>query len=686
MPFPVFRSGFMKVIKIEGFCIKLVLALTLTALSFYGFSQQQQHNFKEILNRSKTIILSEEGKINSIAELASTMGKDGRWADLDYAKVARNDSWPPRTHLQRLQALAIAWAKPNSKFYHDSAVAKAIHLGLNDWLKHRYRNENWWHNEIGVPLLFKDILILFEDNLTAVELQQALTVMRQFKVHGKAANLIWSADLGIHYAALTQNAQLLDSCSNLVSKEIKISTADGIQPDYSYHQHGERLQTQHYGAAFLKQTVNLAWALKGTEWQIPQEKINILNKFVLEGWAWMSRGVNISPASIDRMASRPDALKQGDLSNLIPLLTDLSPAYKDEFEHLKEAQTANMPSVFGFKYFPYSDFAAYQQSGYSLFLKTISTRTLATESINGENQKGRLLNNGNTYFVKDGNEYFNLMPFWDWDFLPGITNSKDSLNIVRTDFSGGINKQTSGFLAMKYALQNGGKKLNAHKMWATHNGLTVCLISDLKTKHLENTVYTAMDQSRLRDTISTTDGLLGVHQKDTLIQPKWIIHNGLAYVPLQKSTIKLVTKKVSSSWATINNVQTNNLLTDSIFMPLLVHPRSETKSAYAVFDAKTAKEVETKLATVKRIINKKNIQSVTFANDVKMTCFYKAGKIRYAKKETLKVNKPCLVLIDKDKLSVSDPYFKGGLIKVTYKGIKYSIELPATGQKTVELL
>jgi len=57
----------------------------------------------------------------------------------------------------------------------------------------------------------------------------------------------------------------------------------------------------------------------------------------------------------------------------------------------------------------------------SYFIKTLSTRTLPMESINNENQLGVQLNSGDTYLIRNGTEYFDLMPVWDWQHVPGVT-------------------------------------------------------------------------------------------------------------------------------------------------------------------------------------------------------------------------------------------------------------------------
>ncbi|MBO9660136.1 MAG: chondroitin AC lyase, partial [Chitinophagaceae bacterium] len=172
--------------------------------------------------------------------------KNGQWPDINYQNQERGN-WKTRDHLLRLQALTVAWSKPGNNLSGKDNVLQSLLAATDHWLNKKYQNSNWWHNEIGVPQMIRDIMILLQKQLSPKQWEQALTVLRQHKVHGTGANLTWSADLGLHYAALTNNENGIDSCRNLLIKEITISTREGVQPDFSFHQHGARLQNYHYG-------------------------------------------------------------------------------------------------------------------------------------------------------------------------------------------------------------------------------------------------------------------------------------------------------------------------------------------------------------------------------------------------------------------------------------------------------
>ena len=77
-----------------------------------------------------------------------------------------------------------------------------------------------------------------------------------------------------------------------------------------------------------------------------------------------------------------------------------------------EREAGRGKPLVGFRHFPRSDFTVYHRESFSFFLKTMSTRTLPSERIDNENVKGRRLYRSDTHFMRDGQEYFNMMPVW----------------------------------------------------------------------------------------------------------------------------------------------------------------------------------------------------------------------------------------------------------------------------------
>jgi chondroitin AC lyase len=636
-----------------------------------------------ILNRYNQYLFASLHVRNDVDQLAASLNSDGQWEDINYIDLERGN-WQPLHHIKRVRDMAFAYAFPASKWYHHKKLLQKINLAVDNWVRKKYVCPNWWHNEIGVPQVARDIAILLRTTLADQQMQNVLTILAQYKIRDDAsgANLVWDADLGLHYGLLTDNAALVQKCRDLVVKEIMITEKDGVQPDYSFHQHGSRLQMYQYGGAFLFENVRLAWELRGTTFAFPQDKIDLLADFVLQGWQWMTRGINSVPGTMDRSASRKDALHSSDIRSLIPYLVDLIPEKKSALLTVALHQNAD-GALSGFRYFPYSDFAAYQQKDFSFFLKYISSRTLATESINSENLKGHLLNSGDGYFIRDGNEYFNLMPVWNWEMLPGITSFDGSDKMKRKDFAGSIADGKAGFTSMKYELENkdGSCSISASKSWFCYNNKVVSLVGDLTGRQVD-AAYTVLDQSRWQATVFANKINHRLSEGDhRFSRLRWIQHNGLAYTALTGPKAEIRLRTVKGKWSDINTSESDAVVEEKVFLPLLIHDNlaAGTSFGYLVTASQSAGEAKRlyKHPGLEIIRNDSLCQAVQFEDGTLMAAFFKAGDL--GNKLALSVDQPCLLMIHDNMLYASDPMQKSSTVAIRYKGQDWKIELPGDG-------
>ena len=658
----------------------LLIFFGLICFNLVGFSQAGDE-IDTILNRYKHFLYLTDTSYPSPGELP-TINTDGKWPDIAY-NDDQQGVWQVSRHLQRVRDLAMSWSKEGTTNYHSPHIKQTISLALDDWFRHRYKSKNWWHNEIGVPQIMRDILVLMGDGLTPDERKKSIEILGQYKLDGTGANLVWSADLGLHFGAFTNDWKLMKHCRDTIMTVIKITTDEGVQPDYSFHQHGKRLQMYHYGGAFLVDDVRIAWQLRNLSLAFPPEKINILTQFVLNGWQWMARGINTVPGTIDRAASRKNALHSADIRNIIPLLYEMQPASKEAFKALNEIQHGRQ-ALNGYRYFPYSDFTAYHQQQYSFFLKTNSTRTLLTESINQENLEGELLNSGDYYFISNGNEYFNLLPFWDWEKLPGITNfsgeKKDK--IQRRQFAGNVSDGNIGMAAMDYSLEKNGQSLNAKKYWASYKNIHVMLIAGIETKNLSEPAFTVLDQSRWQGEVTLNRvGNILKEGKHFYNQVNWLHHNDFVYIPLENDSVNIQLLHKKARWSDINKSEPSALIDDKIFLPAIIHSSRNNATGYVVAYAPNAGQAEIIANDPNWDIlrNDSICQAVSFEKHTIMAAFHHAAKIKLTRDMKISVDKPCLLLVSGNKIYISDPLHKGGCISGKINGRKFSVCLPADG-------
>lgn len=642
-----------------------------------------------LLNRHRTFLFHTLADTMALP-CARSLNAQHQWPDINYHDI-QPSRWKVAGHLEKVRAMACAWANPASPYYHRKELWNAIGPGLDHWLEKRYRSANWWHNEIGVPQYMRDIIVLLRNDLPPRQLQGAMEVLAQHRVKGVGANLIWSADLGLYYGALSGDTALMLDCSRRIGREIKISEGEGMQPDLSFHQHNARLQMYQYGAAFLQVSTRLAWELRGTPWSLEEAGTALLADLVLEGWQWMARGINTVPGTLDRSVSRPNALHSADIRSYLPYLGELFPARAAAFQALGERQSGKGRPLTGFRYYPRSDFAVYHSPAFSFFVKTISTRTLPTESINNENLKGRLLNSGNAYLVRDGEEYFNLMPVWDWQRLPGTTAFEGAGKANRQAFTGSAGNDSTGFSVMDLRLENGAgqQSLAAHKIWACHGNRVVCLIAGIQASDNPGDIYTALDQCRWRTPVTVSDAggrhslKAGLH---SLRQVQWLHHAGFAYILLAPSAVSVKLDTVTGSWASINASVVQPLVTDKVFLPLLQHPAGQTATGYVLAPCAGPEEAAALAARPDwRVLrNDTACQALSFSDGAVMAAFFAPALLETGPGKRLEAERPCLMLISRGKLYVSDPAQQGGVLKGSWNGRPFTVEMPANGT-TVEV-
>ncbi len=661
---------------------KRVFFLFLVLFSSSIFNQATAQN-EIIVERYKSYLISiDKTDLQKIKTLEASLNKKGQWPDIDYADTAKAD-WKTKDHLDRVRYLSLAWADSSLPTYQSEKLKNLIDLSLHHWLEKKYKNSNWWHNEIGVPIMMRDILVLLHGHLSNNQFDDAMKVLHQFKVGGTGANLTWSADLGFFYGLLSKDSVLMKNYRERILNEVKISKAEGIMPDYSFHQHGPRLQIYHYGGAYLHDNIRIAWMLRETKWAFPEEKVELLIDFIKNGWQWMSKGIYTVPGTIDRAVSRPGMLSSTNILDLIPLLEQLSPQDTELFKDIEKQQENLGQQLLGYKNFPYSDFSAYHTKKFSFLLKTISKRTLGTESINGENLKGKLLNAGNQYFLHDGQEYSDLMPFWDWNKLPGITNFKNShLDIIRKEYNGGTGDGVSGIDAMDYGLGDSEKSISAHKVWISHQNKVICLIANLQFGEAETDCFTVLDQCRYRGNISIYNRDKPKEGKTNFKNAKWVFHAGFAYIPISHSSMTLEIKPTKGTWSSINNSGSKKVLTDTVFLLQLNHfPHKKPQSTgYIIASAENVAEVNhmVKDPGFKISSNNEMCQSVIFDDGEIAAAFFSASTQKIGRFK-ISTSHPCLIFINKDKLFISDPLHQGNDIKIKINQREIRLKLPADG-------
>ncbi len=667
----------------------LIITLFMLPISVMAEESSKQDNDRKaaqhILDRYRELFLSRRPPAaENVRKTASSLTKDGRWPDINYADKTQS-TWRPRTHLLRLRTMTMAFLHPDSKLRGDASLRDALLRALDHWLAKRYHQGAWWHDRIGTPRLMRDVLVILGNDLTPERRKRGWQVVAQSKgVDMTGANLIWLADLSLSRAAASGNTKMLAHAAACAAAEIKVSTDEGIQPDYSFHQHNEHLQTFHYGNSYVHDLSAMAWILRGTPWAFSQEKIRILVDYVVEGMDWMRRGKYTVPATLDRASTRVNALGRKQLTTVLKRLRDILPDQAKRMNAIIEREKGQGNPLIGFRHFPRSDFTVYHQNDFSFFLKTMSTRTLPSEEINGENLKGDRMYCSDALIMRNGQEYFNMMPVWDWFWLPGITIAGRLPEFKRCPFVGGAGNGQSGLTAIDYRF---GNKLTMRKAYFCHGDRVVCLIGGMCAPDHPHGSATALDQCRLDGpvTIGLESGHRTIEKSQTVSDVSWLHHRGVAYVLLSPGRVNIKMGKVTGSWHLINRALSRETLTDQVFLPILYH-RAKPKDASSGYVLAPASTAQAAAAIARKpgfsiLANSRDVQAVHFDNGPVMAAFYRAGSLAEKSQPLITVDHPCLLLTQKKDVWVSNPLHKACTISIEIKGRpRVRVSVPGNGQ------
>lgn len=628
--------------------------------------------------------------VNSAKQVASRMTPDHTWPDVDTTNAERNN-WKLRTHLDRALLLAKAAAIARRDGQANPTFSQASVAALDYWISRDFKNPNWWWNEIGVPQLTGEAVLLLGPDCPAVTRDGVVNILkRSVWTRWTGQNLVWGVGNQVVRGIITGDPPLVAAAYDRMYDEIVITQKEGIQPDYSFHQHGDQFYSGGYGLGFANDVgryISFAW---GTGCQPPSDKVEIYDHYMLDGEAWMTWGGLFDYSALGREIVRkgkvavPTDWTDGPivpvgraygLGHTAYLLSQLPVPRQREYANWTGRLLSDpaVKSLNGHRHFWCSDYTSHRRPEYLFSVKMFSTRLQNTELTNGEGRKSHHLGDGNTFLYRTGDEYRDIFPVWDWNKLPGTTaeqaasdNELDKLlpggNHARgkTDFVGGVSDGTYGATAM--LLQRG--HLSARKSWFCFDDEIVCLGSSIHCDS-DNPVVTSVEQR-----FSAGDVVHGVNNH-------WVYHDGVGYVFPSSQDVLLTNGPQSGTWADLGGGGSSAVSTASVFSLWIDHGTHPDGSGYAyiLLPGSTAEATAAYLAhpRVEILSQTDNAHGVRHAGlGITAVVFFAPGKVA-----DIEVDRPCIVMIRKDHLSVCDPANKSGTVHVSVAGKPYTIDLPA---------
>lgn len=667
----------------------------ITSAPQYALSGQTDFDLiiQNVIAEQKRGLNTNSTSLNSaITTLINNMNSNGSFSDISYTT---DDAYT--THLTRLRQMSLAYTFTGATYFNSITLYNKIVSGLQFWNASNYVAVNWYANQIGYPQLLGQTLILMRGSsgttqLPAVDENIAIDYLstRLDPSSNTGANRVDEALHWIYRGALTQSSVALNNALvNIQSTMIQVPKGvEGINPDNAFLQHNQQLMTQSYGSEFLNSVYDAGLYLKGTSYLFAQSELDVVFRFAHESYYGAARGKykdfnldgrGISRANNSLMTS--NIARKGKAVDVVHA-TD----FNNDSLRITEAQPPNynLATPYHIHYWT-GDYTLHKRPGYSFSVRTNSTRTIKTESLNGENLLGKWLSDGGTSIRISGGEYYNIFPVWDWNKVPGITmrqfatqqtNTNGTNSYGSTVFVGGVSDSSYG--ASTYHQNNGS--VIGRKSWFFFDNEIVCLGAGITCSQPEN-VATTLNQTLLNGSVTVKSGGV-ITALPTAIQQtysnnlNWVLHNNVGYFFPTGGNVTVSNQSQSGSWSSIGTGSSNTVTAD-VFKLWLNHGSTPSNASYAYIVApgvSNAIQMDAyNISAIQILSNTASIQAVQHTGlNMLQIIFSSAGTLNISGTEvsSVTVDKPCALLLknintSSPTISIADPAQQNNTINLT---------------------
>lgn len=613
--------------------------------------------------------------------LMRTLGDDGAWPDVDYANRHRTQ-WAPGLHLTRLGVLALAYGAPASPRFRDPALREALLRGLRHWHTAHPRSDNWWFNHIYAPQRLGEILLLAQNGGLELPPDLGAPLLERWRDEGAdpsrkgfnttGANLMNIAAHWCYRGILTRDAATLRIGAEGLFRPLSVTTAEGLQPDFSYHQHGPQLYLGNYGYDWL--FLQAAWLhrFRGTPLAPSPEAANLAVRYALEAYLPATRGRRYLFNAIGRqLASDPT---RDDATKSLPILRWLA-AIAPEHAEAFRAATARLradpkapPPEPRSTVFWRSDYALHVRPAFTFDVRSASTRTRRCEWGNGENLLGHWLAEGATGFTRDGREYADIAPLWDWRRVPGTTvpfmasEAKIPRGVAwgkpgTATFTGGASDGES----LAFAYRRDDRGLPANCAWFALGDAVACLGAGLSAEGAAPLV-TTVEQCHARGPVTPAKVLT----EGCLATPATLTHAGFRYTFPERGVLHVAREHREGNWKRVSSAQDVPAKGD-VFTLWIDHGVAPKAAAYAYF----VSPAERPAPALRVLANTTALQAVEDAEGRFGAVFHAPGECR-----GFAVDAPCVLLCTPRGVFVADPTQRLHTLAVTRDGKAQTVVLP----------
>lgn len=582
--------------------------------------------------------------------LASFDWQQGCWKDIDYAAQDRG-RWPATLHVTRMYSLAKIYKAGSPRWKDSGELSGLLHLAMGWWFRNMPVCPNWWHNDIGVPKKMTAVLLMLRDEISEDEIAGGLKVLERSKFGRTGQNKVWLAGNNLMKGLLIDDEPLVKEACRQIAEEIRIAEGDeGIQPDWSFHQHGPQIQTGNYGLAYADGLTFWMRVLKDSPYDFTSGQKAILTGFMKEGLCWSVWKGLMDPNHCGRQ-NFPDA-GVGKAYALAVAASNMAKASEEDSVFFANVAREILQSdiysntLIGNRYYDRSDCGIHRSRNWYASVRMHSDRTIGFEFTNKENTLANFSADGALLTMVSGREYENIFACWDWRKVPGVTAYDDGRPIKCDDSVEGKRNASShvggliadGAMAATMELNRDG--LRALKTSFFFDDCVValgCGISAADSTDFTG-VTTSIDQKLLEGKVSSGKN--------------WV-HNGrTGYLSLDGQPLLHSKGRQKGDWSRIDPALTGVTDSRKVFSCWFEHgPRCKGASyAYMILpdaDERTtagvARGLSSDNAGVRVLRNDEVCQAVSRPSGLMMAVFHEAGTYCLAG-ETFVAEEPCLVI------------------------------------------
>ncbi|WP_226672056.1 polysaccharide lyase family 8 super-sandwich domain-containing protein [Rossellomorea aquimaris] len=510
---------------------------------------QREDDLPQLKQRYTSYLTGSTGNPD-IPALQKKLDNEGTFSDISYRENAEN---PRETvqHLERLETMAKAY-----RTHQDPKLKKDILSGLDYWNTHPVKAENWWWNKLRIPMILSNILLLMDGELPAgtgkdsVKLLQTYMESESPPLHG--LNLLQAEKVNYVNGLLKEDPDSIKQAISSIEESLKVSSI-GIQPDMTFHQHEQSVQTGTYGIRYALESARMFTFVHGTSYAFSKKDYHLLSHFILDGIQWFITGDTFDYTSLGRGITRKDNELQ-DVIATARMMEKLQTNRSDDFTRLIERLEGKRPPFTGNRAYEKSGLMVHHQKDYYSSVRVLPEEMTSSEPYyNGEGINNRHMADGANLFYLKGNGYAGIFPVWDWRKIPGTTvvhsdEKKEPLSGENNDtfmFSDGKNGVSA--MNMKY------QELSAKKSWFFFGDTIVALGADIHSES-KHPIVTTVDQRIWNSPVETSEtSTLDDSTHKTIDKPSWIYHDGIGYLfPGNNDRIHLMLNKREASWNKIN--------------------------------------------------------------------------------------------------------------------------------------